>query len=493
MVGFALMSLLMGRIDMATSSQSARGLDLFPMVTEDPWNHRAGPGRPPFADSITIMTKRRVAIAIPLLVLLAALLVIWRFAKPAAPKEIVLLAGPKGTTYQAYARRYAHDLGEKGITIKIVETAGSLENLRRLATEDGPAAGFALSGVDRDLLPQDHAEELESLGSLSYEPFWLFVREGSEISRINQLAGKRVSLGPPESDVRSVANLLVAANGIEDQIVEAPVPRLEAQEIATDLTSGELDAAFFLGAPEAPVITGLLESPGVYPVALERVTTYARLHPDLAEIVLPEGGYDLERNIPAADLHLIAPADNLVVRADLHPAAVDLLLDAARSIHREPTLFASRGTFPNMDHTTLPLSPAAIHFYEEGPSPLRKYLPYWLASLISRFALIVAQVGAVVWLVLKTPPTILRFRFSIRQTKLYRKLEKVERRLVDGEDATKLLVDLQEIENQSAELHPPIAALSEYLELRQNIHDQRERIETREEWTTTDKDREPKN
>jgi TRAP transporter TAXI family solute receptor len=428
------------------------------------------------------MNKRRLAFAIPLLVLLAALVVIWGFAEPAAPKEIELFAGPKGTTYHAYARRYADYLGKKDITINIVETGGSLDNLRRIAKEEGPAAGFAMSGVDRDLLPQEHAEELESLGSLSYEPFWLFVREESEITRINQLAGKRVSLGPPDSDVRSIAKALVVANGIEDQIVEAPVQRQDSQEIADGLTTGKLDAAFFLGAPKSSVITGLLESDAVEPVALERVKTYARLSPDLAEVVLPEGAFDLERNIPGADLHLIAPADNLVVRADLHPAVVDLLLDAARSIHREPTLFSSRGTFPNMDHTSLPLSPAAIHFYEEGPSPLRKYLPYWLASLISRFALIVAQVGAVVWILLKTPPTLLRLRFSMRQMRLYRQMEKLETRLEKGADPAKLLADLREIERQSAAIHPPIAVLSQYLELRQNIHDQRERIESQRDW-----------
>jgi TRAP-type uncharacterized transport system substrate-binding protein len=391
------------------------------------------------------MNKRRLAFAIPLLVLLAALVVIWGFAEPAAPKEIELFAGPKGTTYHAYARRYADYLGKKDITINIVETGGSLDNLRRIAKEEGPAAGFAMSGVDRDLLPQEHAEELESLG-------------------------------------RSIAKALVVANGIEDQIVEAPVQRQDSQEIAAGLTTGKLDAAFFLGAPKSSVITGLLESDAVEPVALERVKTYARLSPDLAEVVLPEGAFDLERNIPGADLHLIAPADNLVVRADLHPAVVDLLLDAARSIHREPTLFSSRGTFPNMDHTSLPLSPAAIHFYEEGPSPLRKYLPYWLASLISRFALIVAQVGAVVWILLKTPPTLLRLRFSMRQMRLYRQMEKLETRLEKGADPAKLLADLREIERQSAAIHPPIAVLSQYLELRQNIHDQRERIESQRDW-----------
>lgn len=427
------------------------------------------------------MNRRTVAIVIPLFVLLAALVLIWLFAKPAAPKEIVLFAGPKETTYYAYARQYADYLGEKGISVNIVETDRSVDNLRRLAAEEGPAAGFALSGVERGLQSQEHLEDLVSLGSLSYEPFWLFVQSDSEITRIDELAGKKVALGSPESDVHYIARLLVTANGVEDRIVEPPSPA-DAAEIAAALINGDLDAAFLVGSPKTPHVSRLLESEAVEPVALDRVTTYTRLQPELAGIVLPEGAFDLARNIPDADLQLLASVDNLVVRTDLHPAVVDLLQDAARSIHREPTLFASRGTFPNMEHTSLPLSPEAIHYFEEGPSPLRKYLPYWLASLISRFALIVAQVGAAVWILLKMPPALLRLRFSLKQMGLYRQMEKLEGRMIEGADPAQLLAELKVIEDQSAAIHPPVAALPQYLELRQNIHDQRERIESHGDW-----------
>ena len=428
------------------------------------------------------MNKRLSRLAILLVVLLAALFVILRYAQPAAPKELEFLAGPKGTTYYNYARQYADYLREKGITVNIVETAGSLENLRRLGAEDRSAAGFALSGTDRELHADEHPGELVSLGSLSYEPFWLFVRSELEVSRVTDLAGQKVALGPGESDARSLAKLLITANGIEDQIIEPAASFEDPDAMAESLTNGELDAAFFVGEPKSPVITKLLDSAAVKPVSFERVATYARLHPELAEIVLLEGAFDLARNIPEADLRLVAPADTLVVRKDLHPAVVDLLLDAAKSIHSEPTLFASRGTFPNMKHVSLPLSPAASRFYEDGPSPLRKYLPYWLASLISRFALIVAQVGAVVWILLKSLPTIRRLRFSMQQMGLYRQMEKVEGRMIEGAGPAQLLAELQEIERQSSELHPPRPLLSQYLELRQNIHDQRERLESHGEW-----------
>ncbi|MGB6368062.1 MAG: hypothetical protein WBG93_14655, partial [Thermoanaerobaculia bacterium] len=87
-----------------------------------------------------------------------------------------------------------------------------------------------------------------------------------------------------------------------------------------------------------------------------------------------------------------------------------------------------------------------------------------------------------VWILLKSLPTIRRIRLSMQQMGLYRQMEKLEGRMIEGSDPAPLLADLKEIERQSSELHPPRPLLSQYLELRQNIHDQRERIESHGDW-----------
>jgi len=113
---------------------------------------------------------------------------------------------------------------------------------------------------------------------------------------------------------------------------------------------------------------------------------------------------------------------------------VDLLLDAARVIHREPTLFGDRGTFPNMRYVSLPLSDAAVRFYEDGPSPWRKFLPYWMATLFNRFALIAAQVGAVIVILFKGIPAFLKTRFNMKALDLYRRMMTLENELMAGAD-----------------------------------------------------------
>ncbi len=76
-----------------------------------------------------------------------------------------------------------------------------------LGQEDEPTAGFALSGVDKRLETLPGLANLESLGCLSFQPFWLFVREGSAIDSTRGLVGQTVALGQSETDVRAIATL----------------------------------------------------------------------------------------------------------------------------------------------------------------------------------------------------------------------------------------------------------------------------------------------
>ena len=441
---------------------------------EEVWNARRG-------DTIGAVNKRLVLLLIPLTILVGAAVVVLLFAKPATPKVVDLYAGPEGSTYFEYAQAYTEYLADRGITVRIHETSGSMENLRLLAGEEKPAAAFALSGVDKLLDSSEGIESLESLGSLSFQPFWLFVRAGLETTDPVEFAGLKVALGPTEHDGRALATLVLRENGVRDQIEEPELAEQTPEAVAEALGNGDLDAAFLVGGPHSSAISTLLEAEGVTPASFTRLDAFTRLNPALATVTFPEGLYDLGRNVPDEDLQLLSPADNLVVRSDLHPAVVDLLLDAARSIHREPTLFADRGTFPNMQLVSLPLSEAAVRFYEEGPPTWRKYLPYWLASLISRFALIMAQVGAIVVVLLKGIPALVKMRFTMKSVGFYKRMDNLEQTLMAGGDWNQSMMSLDEIHTEIVSLKAPRSQLPESLELRQNVHDLRERMEFRHE------------
>ena len=175
------------------------------------------------------------------------------------------------------------------------------------------------------------------------------------------------------------------------------------------------------------------------------------------------------------NLPLIAGAVNLVARSDLPAALNDVLLDAAREVHKAPRLFAARRAFPSPDIISLPLSPAADRYYEEGPSFLNRALPFGLATLVDRFRWAIATFAGAAVALLGLLPRLLSFRFNITVAKLYRRLERIEKGL-DGSDREELLAELGEIDRRSAGLRVPRSLRAPYFELRQNIHDLRDRV-----------------
>ena len=55
---------------------------------------------------------------------------------------------------------------------------------------------------------------------------------------------------------------------------------------------------------------------------------------------------DYARNIPSRELILVAPAANLVVSSELHPALVDLLIQSAAEIHGGGGISEEPDAFP---------------------------------------------------------------------------------------------------------------------------------------------------
>ena len=110
----------------------------------------------------------------------------------------------------------------------------------------------------------------------------------------------------------------------------------------------------------------LLEADGITLMSLERADAYMRRHRFLSVQTLPQGVIDFAANLPPEDVTLLAPTSNLVATPDLHPALVDLLLQAADQLHDGGSLFASPGEFPSPHYLDFPLSVEAQRFFEPG-------------------------------------------------------------------------------------------------------------------------------
>ena len=171
--------------------------------------------------------------------------VAYQFVKPAPPSRIVISTGSESGAYYQFAKRYAAILARDGIGLEVRSSAGSLENIARLKAGEVDV-GFVQGGV---IIPPENDEEddsgLLSLGSLFYEPVWVFYRGERKIDRLTDLHGKRIAIGQEGSGVRQLAQQLLAANEIPTGDHLVPLSGLKAAE---ELQQGRIDAAFIFGS-----------------------------------------------------------------------------------------------------------------------------------------------------------------------------------------------------------------------------------------------------
>jgi TRAP transporter TAXI family solute receptor len=417
-----------------------------------------------------------------LAVLVVAGVLIWLGAARAlTPRTLTVLTGAEGSTSHADALRYQTLLEQRGVRTTVEPTNGSVENLQRLVREGGNQIAFAEVGLERAVDDPEISEKLVSLGSVSVQPLWLFARTEIEVGSEADLEGRRVVLGAAGSGTRVFARAILEANGIVDSVTTVTLDSDDPSESVEALAQGALDGLFVVGEPDAPGIRTALDDERVQPLPFRRALAYERRYPGLIAVTIPEGALDLARNVPEEDMQLIALATNLVAPEGLHPSLIDVLLDVATRVHAGPNVLTTSYTFPNPEEISLPLAPEAERYYREGPSPLQKYLPFWLAGLLNRTLLLLAALAGLLVVLVQTVPPLLTMHFNRSLGSIYKRLEGVERPIATNEfDVESALETLDELERESAGLKIPFGPLrGPYFEMRQNLHDVRARVEER--------------
>ena len=291
------------------------------------------------------------------------------FFGPSPPRSIVMAGGQADGVYSAVARDYRARLSKVGLTVRVVETNGSVDNLERLLRREVDVA--LVQGGTTALVP-DATEQLRGLAALYLEPLWVFHRDVG-LTSVAALQGRRVSVGLSRSGTEAVARALLREYGIEDGPLLVNLSNADARE---RLERGELDAAFFVSGYRDPVVLALLARPDVHLLSLRRNAAHARKFAALQAVKLPEGVIDLQRNIPAEDKTLLAAPALLVSRVDLHPQVVEQLLKTARTLHLPGNVLDPPLRFPSLDGLDLPAHEAAATYLTQGESVLSRMLPY---------------------------------------------------------------------------------------------------------------------
>jgi TRAP transporter TAXI family solute receptor len=397
--------------------------------------------------------------------------VAFQFVEPAPPRTIVITTGGDSGAYYQFAQRYAGILARNGIKLEVKTSAGSLENLERLKNNEAQVA-FVQGGVVE--LPDDPDAEndsgLLSLGSVFYEPVWVFYRGEKELNRLIDLRGKRIAIGQEGSGVRQLAQKLLAANEIEAGDDLVPLSGLKAAE---ELQQRRIDAAFIIAAEKAPVVEVLLRSPGIRVMSFAQADAYQRRFPFLTKLTLPQGVADLVRDFPPHDVTVLAPTANLIVRDDLHPALQSLLLQAASEVHGKSGFFQRAGEFPSYKDRLVPLSPEAARYFKSGPPFLQRYLPFWLAVMVDRLFVLLLPIIALLIPLLKIAPAVYTWRVRSKVFRCYGELKFLEEDLRHRFEHAKLpeyRSRLEALDEEARGLHVPLAFTDLVYTLREHVN-----------------------
>jgi TRAP transporter TAXI family solute receptor len=412
-----------------------------------------------------------------ILAIVAACVVAYLLVDPTPPRVVTISTGQENSAYEVFGKKYAAALGKHGIKLILKPSAGSLDNLQALNKGDVDL-GFVQSGSTN----QDEAERrgLISIGSLFTEPVWLFLREGVKVNELTQLKGLKINLGPEGSGVPRLFQQVLAANGVEPRDLQ--VSALENTPATVELLEGRIDGLVFSSAPDAPLIQMLLITPGIKLFDFAQAEAYTRRLPFLTHVVLPRGIVDLGRDLPAKDYHLIAPTATLVAREDLHPALVDLLVQAASNIHGGAGWFQQQGQFPSPAYTEIPVAHEAAKFYKDGPPFLQRYMSFWLANFFDRMWVLVVALGALILPLSKVVPPLYVWRIRSRVFRWYGQLRTVEQALAAAPDAQRdqvyaeQLQRLNEIEERVNQISIPLSFADDLYGLRSHINLVRQRI-----------------
>lgn len=397
-------------------------------------------------------------------ILLILLIITMRLIAPPPPMELRFAAGGADGQYYALAQRYAEALEQHGITVEVLETAGTVANYSLLEAGDADVAllqGGIASASNRDLV--------DSLGGVLAEPFWIFVGADSPATDFGDLHDLNTAAGPVGSGTRAMAERLREEWGG----TWGPLSNLSGDAAASALIAGEIDAAVYTASVNAGYVQRLLRAPNVRLIGVRRANGLAMRDAALAPVTLFEGVVDMDRNIPGQDVSLIAAIAQLGVRKDLHPALQAVLLESAEPIHGEGTMITPGGSFPDATRTDLPLSSEARRYYRKGPTFLRRYFSFGWANFLERaWVFLIPLITLMIPLVQMAPP-VYRWRIRRKIYVWYNDLHELERRGFDAtDDKTRhdVLAEIQALQVEVGQVDVPVSYNDELYHLRSHIN-----------------------
>lgn len=320
------------------------------------------------------------------------------------PRVVTISAAWEGSPYTRAAERYRAALATHGLGANIVHSRGGAENVDRLRD---PASGVDIAFSSVGFANADDAKDLASLGAIFVSPIWMFYRDDRPQDRLAAFAGKRIAIGAPGSSITATTRAMLAASGIRAGDAEL-VETTEGDGIDR-LARGELDLIMFPGTADGLGVARALALPGVRLLDAAQAAALAVRVPGLRAVTLARGAVSTERDLPSSDVRMLAVANCVLIRRNLHPSLQFLVLEAMRATHEPATAMAGFREYPAPQAGDLPLSEVAEAYYRGQKPFLVSHLPFWVGALLDQAWRVLLPLLVVLLPILRLAPTVYRW------------------------------------------------------------------------------------
>ncbi|MEM1383883.1 MAG: TAXI family TRAP transporter solute-binding subunit [Pseudomonadota bacterium] len=364
----------------------------------------------------------------------------------APPKSLSIAAGSATGGYYRIAQRYQAVLAEDGITLDILETAGSVENAALIAAGRADIA-LIQGGVE---VAHDDGQA-EALGAIFYEPVFIFHRRDATVSPyLSDWTGLTIAGGAPGSGTRAAVQALFAGAGVAEE-ANRLLP-LSGRTAADALAGGEVEAAVFVAPLSAPYLAPLLAGPDIALLEIAQLPALSSLLGSSSVVTMPAGGISYSERRPERETALLLMVARLVARADLHPSLVNRLVRALRIVHGGRDALTGDQQFPSLDAVAMPVDLYAQTLIREGPSPLEQLLPYWVAAQISRFAILLLPILFLLLPLFQALPGVYAWRMRAKLYRHYNELLEIDEKSLGEGDADRLRAHVARLEELDRDL-----------------------------------------
>jgi TRAP-type uncharacterized transport system substrate-binding protein len=346
--------------------------------------------------------------------------------------HVYLASDQSNTSWALYSSRAKEELDQNGIEVTLIDTVGFEESIKKTDnSKDKANVSFAYGAA----LSEGQTNEIYSLGSIDYEPVWIFYKKSlaSKIKSPADFAHYRVGYGPKEGGTYKIAEKFLKANGIDiNKNPNTKTGIFESQ--ITDFLNGDLDVLVRITAIDNPMVLDLLKNPDVDLFDLSNAFAFQKNMSYLTAFNIVAGSLDLLNQIPKKDTNVVAVTTSLVVNRGINPGLQLILLMVAKdSVTKANRVFlAKRNEFPAYIDPLIPLSPVAKKYYDYGPPSFSRYFSYRVAAFIDRLWPVVLILFAIFFPISRITWRFRELRTSVEEYPFYERLIGMESTVAKG-------------------------------------------------------------